>query len=68
VSGLLADDHGHYWHTDPPEIHPVYAFDLVQDWNRLRPNATLTGAWHCDDLGTYHLRQSAGSRVFAARS
>src|SRR6266568_1870902 len=41
----------------PAEIHPVYALDVVQDFSQPRPPANLTGVWHCDDVGTYYLRQ-----------
>jgi hypothetical protein len=40
-----------------PEIHPVYAIDLAQNFHVPRPGADLTGAWHSDDGGTYYLRQ-----------
>jgi hypothetical protein len=40
-----------------PEIHPVYSIDVIQDFEQPRPDADLTGVWHCDDVGTYYLRQ-----------
>jgi hypothetical protein len=40
-----------------PEIHPVYAVDVVQDFSRRIAGANLTGAWHADDFGTYYLHQ-----------
>ncbi len=71
VTGVVAVDAGHhdFWgnvEPGPPEIHPVYAFDVVQDWTttRRRPLPTpvdggvnLTGAWHSNDVGTYYMRQ-----------
>jgi hypothetical protein len=66
VTGVVARDHGHHdsyppWGVidKPPEIHPVYAVDVVQDFTR-RPRlaaVNLTGAWGADDIGTYYLRQ-----------
>ena len=57
VTGVVADDAGHP--GNPPEIHPVYAIDVVQDFVARRPDTdvNLTGAWHADDIGTYYLRQ-----------
>jgi hypothetical protein len=56
VTGVLADDAGHEG-ENPPEIHPAYSVDIIQDWTKPRPNASLTGAWHCDDVGTYYIQQ-----------
>ena len=58
VTGVVADDHGHEDEV-PPEIHPVYAIDIVEDFGARRPdaNVNLTGAWHGTDVGTYYLRQ-----------
>lgn len=59
VTGVVALDVGHTWHDDPPEIHPVYAIDVVQNFRRRPPvaNINLTGAWGGGDMGTYYLRQ-----------
>jgi len=46
-----------------PEIHPVYSIDVIQDFEQPRPDADLTGVWHCDDVGTYYVRQ-VGSTVW----
>jgi hypothetical protein len=65
VTGVVADDHGHE-DAVPPEIHPLYAIDIIQDFAATRggpvqrpvvggPN--LTGAWHGNDIGTYYIRQ-----------
>ncbi len=57
VTGVVADDAGHEGET-APEIHPVYAIDVVQDFAVPRAeNTNLTGAWHADDVGTYYMRQ-----------
>ncbi len=58
VTGVVADDAGHEGET-APEIHPVYAIDIVQDFGArpLDGNVNLTGAWHANDVGTYYLRQ-----------
>jgi hypothetical protein len=58
ITGVVADDAGHEDEV-PPEIHPVYAIDVVQDFGARRPdgNVNLTGAWHANDIGTYYLRQ-----------
>ena len=56
VTGVVADDAGH--DNNPPEIHPVYAIDLRQDFAAPRPQpVTLSGVWHGSDNGTYYLRQ-----------
>jgi hypothetical protein len=60
VTGVVADDTGH--DNPPPEIHPLYAIDVVHVVRRIvGPPVTggpsLTGAWHADDIGTYYLRQ-----------
>jgi hypothetical protein len=58
VTGVLADDHGHE-DQQAPEIHPIYAIDIVQDFSQPRAEfSNLTGAWHADDVGTYYLRQT----------
>ena len=62
VTGVVAYDVGH---PDPaPEIHPVYAIDVLQEFasTRLQP-ITLSGAWHGSDNGTYYLRQ-LGSTIW----
>lgn len=59
VSGIVAQDVGHGG-LGKPEIHPVYAFDVVQNFAKRHPELAginLTGAWHCDDLGTYYIRE-----------
>jgi hypothetical protein len=56
VTGVVADDAGHP-DQQAPEIHPVFAIDIVQDFKLRSPGADLSGAWHGDDLGTYYLRQ-----------
>ncbi len=57
VTGVVADDAGHD-SAGPPEIHPVYAVDILQDFTlpRTQP-VTLSGVWHGSDNGTYYLRQ-----------
>lgn len=57
VTGVVAVDAGHP--GNPPEIHPVYAIDIVQDFTAKQPHANVnwTGTWHADDVGTYYLRQ-----------
>jgi len=59
VTGVVARDDGHWNSDSAPEIHPVYAIDVVQDFRRrpLIANINLTGAWGADDIGTYYLRQ-----------
>ena len=66
VSGNLALDCGHgLLHncdedvatTQNQEIHPTYRLDFVQNFQRERPLALLTGVWSSDDAGTYYLRQ-----------
>ncbi len=60
VTGVVADDAGHEDQV-PPEIHPLYSIDVIQDFQRTRgdpvvgPN--LSGAWHGNDVGTYYVRQ-----------
>ncbi len=56
ITGVVADDAGHE-DTVPPEIHPVYAIDVVPDFIVRPPGVNMTGAWHADDVGTYYLRQ-----------
>jgi hypothetical protein len=53
----VADDAGHEG-DGPPEIHPLYAIDLLQPfaWERAQPT-TLSGVWHGSDGGTYYVRQ-----------
>ena len=58
VTGVVADDPGHG--DVKPEIHPVYAIDVVQKWGIRRPIPTinLTGAWHGEeDQSTFYIRQ-----------
>ncbi len=63
VTGLLAlDCHGLGCDEDDPskhnvELHPVYAIDILQDFQPMRPAASLSGVWHADDVGTYYIRQ-----------
>ncbi|WP_162001640.1 hypothetical protein [Streptomyces violaceusniger] len=72
ISGCLALDHHECPDTtDPakllahlPEIHPVYALDILQDFSRRRSSASLTGAWHADDVGTYYLRDLGGTELW----
>ena len=40
-----------------PEVHPVYAIDVLQDFRQPRADTDLTGVWHGNDGGTYYLRQ-----------
>jgi hypothetical protein len=40
-----------------PEVHPVYSIDVLQNFELPRPDADLTGVWHCDDVGTYYMHQ-----------
>jgi hypothetical protein len=60
VTGVVADDAGH--DSVAPEIHPVYAIDVVSVPRRKVALPTgdinLTGAWHGSDVGTYYVRQS----------
>jgi hypothetical protein len=60
VIGVVADDAGHEGDT-APEIHPVYAVDVVQDFSDAQrltnPHVNLTGVWHANDVGTYYVRQ-----------
>jgi hypothetical protein len=46
------------------EVHPVYAIDVLQDFQRPRPGADLTGVWHGEDVGTYYVRQLGGNAVW----
>jgi hypothetical protein len=59
VTGVVNIDHGHFWDPDKLEIHPVYSIDFQQDFqDPLRPpQADLSGVWHCNDVGTYYVRQ-----------
>lgn len=64
VTGVVADDPGHG--DVKPEIHPVYAIDVVQKWGIRRPIPTinLTGAWHGEeDQSTTYIRQ-VGNQVW----
>jgi hypothetical protein len=47
----VIDDHGHL------EVHPVYSLEVLQDFQRPRPGASLTGVWSADDQGTYYVKQ-----------
>jgi hypothetical protein len=63
VTGVVASDPDH-WGDDgqPPEIHPVYALDILQNFTLSRAQHTnLTGVWHADDVGTYYMRQIGGA-------
>lgn len=57
VTSVVADDVGH-GSTISPEIHPVYAIDVQQDFTlpRAQP-VTLSGVWHGSDNGTCYVRQ-----------
>jgi hypothetical protein len=58
VTGVIADDPGHG--DVSPEIHPLYAIDIVQKWGIRRPLPTinLTGVWHGEeDQSTFYIRQ-----------
>jgi hypothetical protein len=58
VTGVVADDAGHPGQILPPEIHPVYAIDVQQDFTCARAQpVTLSGVWHGSDNGTYYVRQ-----------
>jgi len=66
VTGILVLDCGHGVtrpcdeddaDTQNQEIHPVYALDLVQNFNLPRPFANLTGVWSANDAGTYYVRE-----------
>jgi hypothetical protein len=66
VTGVVATDPSHFLDsTKPPEIHPVYAMDIIQDFTARAPtsNVNLTGVWHGSDMGTYYVRQ-IGSTVW----
>jgi hypothetical protein len=75
INGFLVLDCGHKtwdnWRPcnegDPTfqnqEIHPVYSIDVIQDFSRGRPWASLTGVWAGDDAGSYYVRQ-AGNTVW----
>jgi hypothetical protein len=59
VTGVIASDPDH-WDDDgqPPEVHPVYAIDILQNFAEPRAlHTNLTGVWHADDVGTYYVRQ-----------
>jgi len=61
VSGVMNLDCGHFpdncEDSEPAEIHPVYAVDVVQDWTHRPPNADLTGTWAGNDMATFYVRQ-----------
>jgi hypothetical protein len=53
VTGVVASDPDHWDDTQPPEIHPVSAIDIIQDFTLPRTQHTnLTGVWHPSDIGT----------------
>jgi hypothetical protein len=57
VTGVVADDAGHEGKVSP-EIHPVYAIDVLQEFTQERAQpTTLSGVWHGSDNGTYYVRQ-----------
>jgi hypothetical protein len=56
----MTDDHPSPEFRGGPELHPVYAIDVLQDFTQPRPGADLTGVWHANDVGTYYLRQVDG--------
>ena len=66
VTGVVADDAGHEDQV-PPEIHPLYSIDVIQDFGRTRGSGVvgpnLSGAWHGNDIGTYYVRQT-GDQVW----
>jgi hypothetical protein len=64
VTGCIAVDTGHFNQPDNLELHPVYAVDFIQDFQHRARNANLTGVWHCDDVGTYYLRQLGANTVW----
>lgn len=59
---MVTDDAGHE-DSVPPEIRPVYAIDIVQNWATTRGRApvlggpNLSGVWDASDIGTYYMRQ-----------
>lgn len=59
VTGVITLDHGHWGQPAKLEIHPVYSIDFQQDFQdrSRRSNADLSGVWHCNDVGTYYVRQ-----------
>lgn len=68
VTGVVAVDAGHHEWDPPfgekvvpsaPEIHPVYAIDIAQDFRRRLPTSdvNLSGVWHGSDMATYYVRQ-----------
>jgi hypothetical protein len=60
ITGVITIDTGHPENEHPTrqlELHPVYAIDVLQDFTKPRPFATLTGVWDSHDGGTYYLRQ-----------
>jgi hypothetical protein len=59
VTGVVARDDGHWNSDSAPEIHPVYAIDVVQHPRRVpgATNVNMTGAWGADDIGTYYMHQ-----------
>jgi hypothetical protein len=73
LSGVFALDCGHgITHpcddddpsTQNQEMHPVYSVDVLQDFTKPRPGATLTGTWHANDVGTYYLRQMPDNTIW----
>jgi hypothetical protein len=68
ISGVVAADVGHHSifgtvKSTDPEVHPVYAVDIPQDFDLPRAFPVLSGAWHASDNGTYYVRQ-LGSTVW----
>ena len=66
VTGVIALDQGHTFQPTGLEIHPVYAIDVLQDFQdrRRNPNADLTGVWQADDVGTYYLHQVGQDKLW----
>jgi hypothetical protein len=62
ISGVVAADVGHHSifgtvKSGAPEVHPVYAIDIPQDFDLPRSFLGLSGAWHASDNATYYVRQ-----------
>lgn len=64
VTGVVAVDAGHHDWTGSviataPEVHPVYAIEIAEDFTVRKPtaNVNLSGVWHGSDAATYYIRQ-----------
>jgi hypothetical protein len=70
MTGVIATDPDHdgpFPDSHPlhrAEIHPVYAIDIVQDFEQRRPGTNVTGVWHANDVGTYYMRQLDGNTLW----